>query len=125
MLCGELTRYRPARRTKSGAGLHAGKANGYERDEKAYFEDCTGDWIDSGGRGMWTLEVRVHHRTGIGPSNSGTDGRCGSRQSGAVEEIFRGRCHYFDEKGRAMDKAAPVKDVSPMPAGYSGLFGNA
>jgi hypothetical protein len=27
---------------------------------------------------------------------------------------------YFDEKGRAMDKAALVKDVSPMPTGYSG-----
>jgi Domain of unknown function (DUF4440)/Domain of unknown function (DUF3471) len=27
---------------------------------------------------------------------------------------------YFDEKGRAMDKAALVKDVSPLPAGYSG-----
>ena len=27
---------------------------------------------------------------------------------------------YFDEKGRAMDKAAVVKDVSPLPAGYSG-----
>ena len=95
MLCGELTRYRPARRTKSGGGLHTGKANGYERDEKAYFEDCIGDWIDCGGRGMWTPEVRVYHRTGIGPSNSGTDGRCGSRQSGSVEEIFCGRCHVF------------------------------
>lgn len=27
---------------------------------------------------------------------------------------------YFDEKGRAMDKAALVKDISPMPVGYSG-----
>jgi Domain of unknown function (DUF4440)/Domain of unknown function (DUF3471) len=27
---------------------------------------------------------------------------------------------YFDEKGRSMDKAALVKDVSPLPAGYSG-----
>ena len=27
---------------------------------------------------------------------------------------------YFDEKGRTMDKAALVKDISPMPAGYSG-----
>ena len=27
---------------------------------------------------------------------------------------------YFDEKGRAMDKAALVKDVTPLPAGYSG-----
>jgi hypothetical protein len=27
---------------------------------------------------------------------------------------------YFDEKGRSMDKPALVKDVSPLPAGYSG-----
>lgn len=27
---------------------------------------------------------------------------------------------FFDEKGRKMDKAALVKDVSPMPKGYSG-----
>ena len=27
---------------------------------------------------------------------------------------------YFDEKGRSMDKTALVKDVSPLPAGYSG-----
>jgi hypothetical protein len=27
---------------------------------------------------------------------------------------------YFDEKGRAMDKAALLADLSPMPAGYSG-----
>jgi len=27
---------------------------------------------------------------------------------------------FFDEKGRDMDKAALVKDISPMPAGYSG-----
>src|SRR4051812_33765265 len=27
---------------------------------------------------------------------------------------------YFDEKGRAMDKAALVKDVTPLPKGYSG-----
>jgi hypothetical protein len=29
-------------------------------------------------------------------------------------------CVYFDEKGRSMDKAALVADVSPLPAGYSG-----
>jgi|SRR5882724_5026320 len=33
---------------------------------------------------------------------------------------FAEDARYFDEKGRAMDKAALVKDVSPMPAGYSG-----
>lgn len=27
---------------------------------------------------------------------------------------------YFDEKGRSMDKAALVKDVTPLPPGYSG-----
>ena len=27
---------------------------------------------------------------------------------------------YFDEKGRSMDKSALVKDVTPLPAGYSG-----
>jgi hypothetical protein len=27
---------------------------------------------------------------------------------------------YFDEKGRSMDKAALVKDVTPLPKGYSG-----
>jgi len=27
---------------------------------------------------------------------------------------------YFDEKGRSMDKAALLKDVSPLPKGYSG-----
>lgn len=27
---------------------------------------------------------------------------------------------YFDEKGRFMDKAALLKDVSPLPSGYSG-----
>jgi Domain of unknown function (DUF4440) len=29
---------------------------------------------------------------------------------------------YFDEKGRMMDKAALLKDVSPMPPGYSGAI---
>ena len=29
---------------------------------------------------------------------------------------------YFDEKGRAMDKAALLKDVSPLPKGYSGFI---
>src|SRR2546426_11881728 len=27
---------------------------------------------------------------------------------------------YFDEKGRGMDKAALVKDITPLPKGYSG-----
>src|SRR5262245_4476683 len=29
---------------------------------------------------------------------------------------------YFDEKGRFMDKAALLKDVSPLPNGYSGTI---
>lgn len=29
---------------------------------------------------------------------------------------------FFDEKGRAMDKAALVKDIQPMPNGYSGAI---
>ena len=28
---------------------------------------------------------------------------------------------FFDEKGRSMDKAALVKDVQPLPKGYSGF----
>ncbi len=29
---------------------------------------------------------------------------------------------FFDEKGRSMDKAALVKDIQPMPKGYSGMI---
>src|SRR5262245_39861734 len=29
---------------------------------------------------------------------------------------------YFDEKGRFMDKAGLLKDVSPLPNGYSGTI---
>jgi hypothetical protein len=29
---------------------------------------------------------------------------------------------YFDEKGRSMDKAALLKDITPMPGGYSGTI---
>jgi hypothetical protein len=36
------------------------------------------------------------------------------------KKYFADDATYFDEKGRAMDKAALVKDVTPMPAGYSG-----
>ncbi len=36
------------------------------------------------------------------------------------QKYFAADATYFDEKGRAMDKAALLKDVSPMPAGYSG-----
>ena len=33
---------------------------------------------------------------------------------------FADDCLYFDEKGRSMDKAALVKDVTPLPNGYTG-----
>lgn len=36
------------------------------------------------------------------------------------KKYFADDCMYFDEKGRSMDKAALVADVSPLPAGYSG-----
>jgi hypothetical protein len=38
------------------------------------------------------------------------------------KQYFADDATYFDEKGRAMDKPALVKDVSPMPAGYSGTI---
>jgi hypothetical protein len=31
-------------------------------------------------------------------------------------------CIYFDEKGRNMDKATLVADITPLPAGYSGAI---
>lgn len=36
------------------------------------------------------------------------------------KQYFADDCMYFDEKGRSMDKAALVADVSPLPAGYKG-----
>ncbi len=36
------------------------------------------------------------------------------------QKYFADDSMYFDEKGRAMDKAALVKDVTPLPKGYSG-----
>ncbi len=36
------------------------------------------------------------------------------------QKYFADDAMYFDEKGRAMDKAALVKDVTPLPKGYSG-----
>jgi Domain of unknown function (DUF4440) len=36
------------------------------------------------------------------------------------QKYFADDSMYFDEKGRSMDKAALVKDVSPLPVGYSG-----
>jgi uncharacterized protein DUF4440/uncharacterized protein DUF3471 len=36
------------------------------------------------------------------------------------KKYFADDSMYFDEKGRRMDKAALVTDVTPLPAGYSG-----
>jgi hypothetical protein len=36
------------------------------------------------------------------------------------KKYFAEDCMYFDEKGRSMDKAAMVKDIAPLPTGYSG-----
>src|SRR6185312_1785833 len=36
------------------------------------------------------------------------------------KKYFADDSMYFDEKGRSMDKAALVKDVTPLPSGYSG-----
>lgn len=38
------------------------------------------------------------------------------------KKYFADDATYFDEKGRAMDKAALVKEVEPMPTGYSGTI---
>ena len=36
------------------------------------------------------------------------------------KKYFADDSMYFDEKGRGMDKTALVKDVTPLPPGYSG-----
>jgi len=36
------------------------------------------------------------------------------------KKYFADDCMYFDEKGRNMNKAALIADVTPLPAGYSG-----
>ena len=38
------------------------------------------------------------------------------------KKYFADDCMYFDEKGRNMNKAALVADVTPLPAGYSGTI---
>jgi len=38
------------------------------------------------------------------------------------KKYFADDAMFFDEKGRNMDKAALVKDVQPMPKGYSGTI---
>jgi len=36
------------------------------------------------------------------------------------KEYFAEDCVYFDEKGRNMNKASLIADITPLPAGYSG-----
>jgi len=38
------------------------------------------------------------------------------------QKYFAEDAMYFDEKGRAMDKAALLQDVSPLPKGFSGTI---
>jgi ketosteroid isomerase-like protein len=38
------------------------------------------------------------------------------------KKYFAEDAMFFDEKGRSMDKAALVKDIEPMPKGYSGTI---
>ena len=38
------------------------------------------------------------------------------------KKYFAEDAMYFDEKGRNMDKAALVKDITPLPKGYSGTI---
>ena len=38
------------------------------------------------------------------------------------KKYFADDCMYFDEKGRNMNKAALVADVTPLPTGYSGTI---
>ena len=38
------------------------------------------------------------------------------------KKYFAEDAMFFDEKGRTMDKAALVKDIQPMPKGYSGTI---
>jgi hypothetical protein len=38
------------------------------------------------------------------------------------QKFYADDCMYFDEKGRNMNKAAILADLSPMPTGYSGTI---
>ena len=38
------------------------------------------------------------------------------------KKYFADDCMFFDEKGRSMDKTALLKDLQPLPAGYSGTI---
>jgi ketosteroid isomerase-like protein len=39
-----------------------------------------------------------------------------------IKKYFADDAMFFDEKGRDLDKAALVKDIQPMPKGYSGTI---
>jgi len=41
---------------------------------------------------------------------------------GPWKKYFASDALYFDEKGRSMDKAALVADITPLPKGYSGTI---
>ena len=41
---------------------------------------------------------------------------------GPWKKYFADDCMYFDEKGRNMNKAALIADVTPLPTGYSGTI---
>jgi hypothetical protein len=38
------------------------------------------------------------------------------------KKYFAGDCIFSDEKGRTLDKAKLIADITPMPAGYSGAI---
>src|SRR5262249_39141539 len=38
------------------------------------------------------------------------------------KKYFADDCLFFDEKGRSMNKEALVKDIAPLPTGYSGFI---
>jgi hypothetical protein len=46
----------------------------------------------------------------------------GSGDKRPWQEYFADDAFYFDEKGRNMDKAALVADVTPLPSGYTGTL---
>jgi hypothetical protein len=69
--------------------------------------------------------------TSCGPKNQITQGELVSRTQELFDSVAKGDqtpwkkyfaddCMYFDEKGRNMNKAALVADVTPLPSGYSG-----
>ncbi len=60
-----------------------------------------------------TQDELVHH------SQEMFDGVAAGDQA-PWQKYFADDSMYFDEKGRGMDKTALVKDVTPLPAGYSG-----